>query len=157
MIEGLRSWIFSLAAAAICLSVLQPLIPKGTIRGIFRISSGLVLLVVALRPLLGFDPERLTLHYSDYQVEMDRQIEAYRADYEEELTDIIQRQTGAYISEKAAEMGVTCHAQVTAEVCGEVPVPTEVLLDIRHHRELEAWIHTELAIGPEAQHWEDRE
>ena len=155
--EGLRNWIFSLAAAAICLSVLQPMIPKGTIRGIFRISSGLVLLVVALRPLLGFDSERLTLHYSDYQAEMDRQIEVYRADYEEELTDIIQRQTGAYISEKAAEMGVACSAQVTAEVCGEIPIPTKVVLDIPRHRELEAWIHTELAIGPEAQHWEEKE
>lgn len=157
MMEDLRSWIFSLAAAAICLSVLQPLIPKGTIRAIFRVSSGLVLLVVALRPLLAFDPERLTLHYSDYQAEMDRQIEEYRTDYEEELTDIIQQETGAYISEKAAEMGVACNVQVIAEICGDVPVPTEVVLDIPHHSELEAWIHTELAIGPEAQHWEDRE
>ena len=80
MMDSLRNWIFSLAAAAICLSILQPLIPKGTIRGIFRISSGLVLLVVALRPLLGFDPERLTLRYSDYQVEMDRQIDLRLAD-----------------------------------------------------------------------------
>lgn len=157
MMEGLRSWILSLAAAAICLSVLRPLIPKGTIRGIFSISSGLVLLAVVLRPLLGFDPERLTLHYSDYQLEMDRQIEAYRADYEEELAHIIQQETGAYISEKAAEMGVVCSVQVTTEVCGEIPIPTEVALNIPHHSELAAWIHTELDIGPEAQHWEDRE
>ena len=53
MVEILRGWLLGLVAAALILTVLRALMPKGSIRPVARVTAGLVLLLVLLRPLAG--------------------------------------------------------------------------------------------------------
>lgn len=53
MVEILRGWLLGLVAAALILTVLRALVPKGSIRPVARVTAGLVLLLVLLRPLAG--------------------------------------------------------------------------------------------------------
>lgn len=154
MIELLRTWILGLSAAALCISLLWQLLPRGTARAAAQLTGGLVLLLVVLRPLtqLGIDlPEN---DYSRCRQQMDRQIEEYRAGYERELTDIIERETAAYISKKAGDMGIACQVRVTARLTDGVPVPAEVYLDVPFRPELSAWISEEAGIAEAQQTWE---
>lgn len=95
----------------------ESLIPAGSIRRIARLTGGLVLLAAILNPLLKLDTTALTRALTEYKLELS----AYSADLEEEneilMKDIIEEQSGAYIQDKAAALGIDC--QVTVEADGE--------------------------------------
>lgn len=157
MIDGIKNWLWGLVAASLCLAVLHTLLPKGAVRSIGRISGGLVLLLVIVQPLTGLRTDDLRLRYADYQQQIDRQIRLYRDDYEEQLRQRIEEETSAYISEKAAQMGIDCQVQVKTAAHDGVSIPNEVTLDIPKDEVLAAWIAAELGIGQERQYWEDTE
>ena len=155
MIEGIRSWLLGVTAAAVCLTAFYAVLPKGAVRSIARVSGGLVLLIVMLQPLLGWGHVSLRQEYGDYQQELDRQIAAYRANYQAELEQRIQEETAAYISDKATQLGLDCRVEVVTQQEGEIPVPAEVRLDIPPNAALSQWLTAELGIGEEQQHWEE--
>ena len=155
MIEEIQSWLLGVTAASVCLAAFYTVLPKGAIRSIGRVSGGIVLMLVILQPLADWKSAPLRQRYNDYQQELDRQIALYREDYRQELERRIAEETGAYISDKAAQMGLTCHATVITRQEGDVPVPSEVKLDIPLNTALSQWITQELMIGEAKQHWEE--
>lgn len=155
MIEAIRSWLLGVTAAAVCLTAFYAILPKGAVRSIARASGGLVLLIVMLQPLLGWDGISLRQEYGDYRQELDRQITRYRAGYQQELEQRIREETAAYISDKAEQLGLDCRVEVIVRQEGEVPVPAEVELDIPPHAGLSHWIAAELGIEETQQHWKE--
>ena len=155
MIEGIKNWLWGIIAVSMCLALLYGLMPKGAVRSIGQISGGLVLLLVMLYPVLGIQLKHLEWHSGDYQEAIDRQIEEYRSGYEDQLRQSIEKETAAYISKKAAQMGVDCRIEVKAEEKADHTVlPGEVWLDTEQNTALQTWITSELGIAPERQHWE---
>ena len=65
MVEILRGWLLGLVAAALILTVLRALVPKGSIRPVARVTAGLVLLLVLLRPLAGLGGGSLRVRYDE--------------------------------------------------------------------------------------------
>ena len=112
MVEILRGWLLGLVAAALILTVLRALVPKGSIRPVARVTAGLVLLLVLLRPLAGLGGGSLRVRYDELEREITARIEDYQALHENELESIIADSTAAYISEQAAHLGLTCRAEV---------------------------------------------
>ena len=112
-----------------------------------------ILLLAVVQPLLRVRWEELTWRYETYQREMDRQTEAYQAAYANSLSGDIADRTAAYISEKAAALGLSCNPEVTCRQQDGVPFPTEVTLDIPKNAALSKIIAADLDIGEEAQHW----
>lgn len=113
MMEMLQEWLLGLTAAALAVSLLTAMLPKGeTIRRIAGLAGGLILLLAVVQPLLRVRWEELTWRYETYQREMDRQTEAYQAAYADSLSGDIADRTAAYISEKAASLGIDCRVQV---------------------------------------------
>lgn len=80
-------------------------------------------------------------------------METYRAADAAELAAIIEQRTAAYISDKGAALGVTCHAQVETELRSGVPYPCAVTLDVERDEALAACIAADLGIGEERQTW----
>lgn len=154
MIEGIKEWLLGLIAAAMCLSVLYALLPKGAIQAIAKVTGGMVLLLVLLRPLLGAKLDGIELRYDDYQQQIDSQISTYREAHLQQMETLIQQETGAYISEKAGQMGISCEIQVETQLVDGVPVPTAVWLETQKDAALAAWIAGELGIDEAQQHWE---
>lgn len=87
MMEMLQGWLLGLTAAALAVSLLTAMLPKGeTIRRIAGLAGGLILLLAVVQPLLRVRWEELTWRYETYQREMDRQTEAYQAAYADSLS-----------------------------------------------------------------------
>ena len=158
MMETLREWLLGLTAAALAVSLLTAMLPKGeTIRRIAGLAGGLILLLAVVQPLLRVRWEELTWRYETYQREMDRQTEAYQAAYADSLSGDIADRTAAYISEQAAHLGLTCRAEVRCEVRDGTPQPASAAMDIPYDARLAAAIADDLGIPAEKQSWQGGE
>lgn len=152
-VDMLRIWLLGIIVAALVLSVLYGLFPKGSVRAVSKATGGLILMLVILQPLLGNDWTHLEEKYLDYQESIDGQIENYRVENENELAGIIQEKTAAYITDKAAQIGVHCQVQVDTELRSGIPYPSAVILDIPKNKELSDMIQRELEIPADRQQW----
>ena len=152
-----RTWLFGIVAAAMVLSILYALIPKGALLTIAKCTGGLVMLLVVLRPLLTLDMDSLRWQYEAWEGAIQQQTEAYTDANRQEMAALIHPETAAYISEKAAALGLTCHPEVVRQERDGVPLPVEVTLDIPRNPALAEVIGTDLGIGEDCQHWQETE
>ena len=158
MVEILRGWLLGLVAAALILTVLRALVPKGSIRPVARVTAGLVLLLVLLRPLAGLGGGSLRVRYDELEREITARIEDYQALHENELESIIADSTAAYISEQAAHLGLTCRAEVRCEVRDGTPQPATAAMDIPYDGPMRrAGLRASLGIPAEKQSWQGGE
>ena len=122
------------------------------------VEGGLVLLAAILNPLLKLDTTALTRALTEYKLELS----AYSADLEEEneilMKDIIEEQSGAYIQDKAAALGIDCQVTVEADGEEEWPIPQSVTvmgsLTAEQQEALERTIEEDFAIPAERQRYE---
>lgn len=152
-----RTWLFGIVAAAMVLSILYALIPKGALLTIAKCTGGLVMLLVVLRPLLTLDMDSLRWQYEAWEGAIQQQTEAYTDANRQEMAAIIQQETAAYISEKAAELGLTCSPEVTCQLQDGVPFPVEVTMDIPKNAALSRIIAAFLGIDEAHQRWRETE
>lgn len=154
MMETLRTWLLSVIAAGLALSILYALLPKGRLRPLVRTTGGVVLMLVILQPLMELELHDLAGDYEDYAAEIEALTEDYRASDTAELAAIIEERTAAYISDKGAALWVLCHAEVETELRDGVPYPCAVTLDVERDGALAACIAADLGIGEERQSWQ---
>ena len=157
MVEILRGWLLGLVAAALILTVLRALVPKGSIRPVARVTAGLVLLLVLLRPLAGLGGGSLRVRYDELEREITARIEDYQALHENELESIIADSTAAYISEKAASLGIDCRVQVEVRTEDGLPLPYGASLDVERDQVLSDYMAQELGIPASRQSWQPEE
>lgn len=152
MVEALREWVTAVVAAAVLVSAAERLTPKGSIRKIASFIGGLVLLLVLLRPMAELRPGRIALERQSYQTAISRRAEELGRENNEALAQGIARETEAYISDKAAALGLEVRPVVTtaAGVDG-LPVPWRAELDCGPSPQLAAVLEQELGIPQERQ------
>ena len=153
---ALREWLTSVVVVSVLLAVVQTLIPEGTVRKIGAFTGGLILLVTLLQPLLGVDFEDLEprLEQSRETVEQ-RQQELEQAG-ERELAKLIERQTAAYIWDKADALGLDLSAEVRVERGPDgIPLPVSATLTGTYSEALSAYLERELGIPRERQVWHE--
>ena len=117
----------------------------------------LILLLAVVQPLLRVRWEELTWRYETYQREMDRQTEAYQAAYANSLSGDIADRTAAYISEKAASLGIDCRVQVEVRTEDGLPLPYGASLDVERDQVLSDYMAQELGIPASRQSWQPEE
>ena len=152
-----RTWLFGIVAAAMALALLYALVPKGALLTVAKCTGGLIMLLVVIRPLLALDLNGLQVGYEEWERTIQQQTDDYTAANQQEMEVIIQQETVAYISEKAAELGLTCSPEVTCQERDGVPFPVEVTLDIPRSPALAEVIETDLGIDEDCQHWQETE
>ena len=137
----LRSWLLSVTACAVLVSIVQQLTDGGAMKKIVRFAGGMVLMLAMLRPLLSltFDlPELDGGHYREQ---------------DSALGDSIAAQTQAYIEDKASSLGLSVRAEVQTALRDGVPFPDSVTLYGENSAALGAYIVQELGIAEENQLW----
>lgn len=155
MIAGFSTWLMGILAASLVLSLLEAVTPHGAIKGVMKLTGGVVILLVLLQPLTTFRLEELEWRYQLQEETLEQQIMRYRDGYLGEMEIIIAQKTAAYISDKAAQLGICCCAEVETELRNTVPVPVAVRLDVPRENSLSQWIENELGISREQQYWEE--
>ena len=149
MMAAARAWLTAVVSVTLLLSVVQTLIPKGSLREIASFVGGLLLLAVLLRPLGNVDLSAVSLDLSAYRQTVERE-------GQKELLGLIEAELESYISDKAADMGLTLRVQVTVEPDGSgVPVPVSVELTGPRSEVLSRWLETELGVPAERQVWNE--
>ena len=137
------------------LSILYALLPKGAILTAAKCAGSLILILVMLRPLVTLRVEDLAVPYDVWEERTAEQTEQLTQDNLSSMEALIEEECSAYISEKAAQLGVTVKAEVLCEVRDGVPFPAEVTLDIPYHKALSYIIAADLDIPYERQHWQE--
>ena len=136
------------------LSVLYALIPKGAILTAAKCAGSLILILVMLRPLVTLRVEDLAVSYDVWEERTTEQTEQLTQDNLSSMEALIEEECSAYISEKAAQLGLTVKAEVLCEVRDGVPFPAEVTLDTPYNEMLSDTIAADLDIPYERQHWQ---
>ena len=149
----LRSWLLSVTACAVLVSIVQQLTDGGTMKKIVRFVGGMLLMLALLRPLLRIDLTDLAVNAGAYREAVAQLEEELGAQRQRELSARIAAQTGAYIEDKAASLGASIRAVVTTEERGGVPLPVSVALYGEENAEISAYIERELGIAKEDQLW----
>lgn len=150
-----KTWLFGVVAAAMALSILYGLLPKGAMMTVAKCVGSVVLMLVMLRPLMSLEPWGLFDTYDYWETEIVEQTETLAEENLRDMEFLIEEETAAYISEKGVQMGVEVHAEVRCYVREGVPFPEEVSLNIPYHYGLSEFIARELDIAPSKQHWQE--
>ena len=150
-----RTWLFGIVAASMALSILYALLPKGAILTAAKCAGSLILILVMLRPLVTLQVEDLEFSYDVWEEKTTEQTEQLAQDNLREMEALIEEECSAYISEKAAQLGLTVKAEVLCEVRDGVPFPAEVTLDIPYNEMLSDTIAADLDIPYDKQHWQE--
>ena len=137
------------------LSILYALLPKGAILTAAKCAGSLILLLVMLRPLVTLRLEDLAVSYDVWEEKTTEQTEQLAQDNLREMEARIEEACSAYISEKAAQLGLTVRAEVLCELRDGVPFPVAVTLDIPYDKTLSNTIAADLDIPYEKQHWQE--
>lgn len=157
--EFLRTWILGVTAAALAVALAQALAPEGPVKRAGRLVCGLVLVLAMVRPVLSLDPQTLADNAARMGSGIQNESELPQAD-DALMKTLIAEKAGAYIVDKAGELGGTCRAEVEVRT-GEsgYPVPWSVtvrgsLTAVQRER-LTGSIAEELAIPADRQRFEE--
>ena len=157
MMDGIRQWLLGILAAAMGLSLLYALLPKGAVRAAAKATGGLILLLAVLGPAAGLDLSDLAVRYEDLSRDMEQQTETYRREGQAQLELGIRQRTAAYISEKAASLGIDCRVQVEVRTEDGLPLPYGASLDVERDQVLSDYMAQELGIPASRQSWQPEE
>ncbi len=158
---AVRSWLLGVTATALVVALAETLAPEGSVKKVCKLAGGLALMLAALSPLAGVLGGDMPARADGGWREQARQ-------YEQELTEesgqmylaIIERETAAYVMDKAKEFGFECAVEVT---CGydeqAVPCPWEVTArgswTQGQRARLERLLEEELGVPAQRQHYEE--
>ena len=153
---ALREWLTSVVVVSVLLAVVQTLIPEGTVRKIGAFTGGLILLVTLLQPLLGVDFEALELRLEQSRETVEQRQQELEQAGEREVAELIERQTAAYIWDKADALGLDLSAEVRVERGPEgIPLPVSATLTGTYSEALSVYLERELGIPRERQVWHE--
>lgn len=158
MLDVIRQWLMGVTCAALVIAMAESLTPSGTIRKIGRLTGGLVLLIAMLGPLLSLDEGTLTRALTEYRLSLDDYSQELAQEDQSLMRGIIEERSGAYIQDKAEDMGIDCQVAVEADEEGDWPVPEYVTvfgtLTAEEQTRLTREIEADFAIPAERQYYE---
>ena len=157
--DFLCDWMRGITVAAIILSLADSLMPDGAVKKIGKLTGGLLLMIVVLRPFLSLDYETLAGSIANYKFEVQQhgaQVEVINTRLKKL---IIEDRTGAYIQDKAGQLGLECTVEVDCRVKDDeliFPAAVVVYGDLTENQvsQLSRLIESEIAIPKDMQRFE---
>lgn len=122
MMELLKQWLVGITCAALAAALADGLAPKGSGKQIVRLAGGLLLLLAVVKPLAEADLSSLAASVSA-QVAWEQDDGAWEEANLGAMKIIIGERTGAYILDKAAELGAACEMVSVECAVGEENIP----------------------------------
>ncbi len=113
--ELIRSWLMGITATAMIAAVADVLAPEGAIKKVGKLAGGLLLILAILRPVVTLDDAMLAGSLANYRLEAVGYSRALETENQRLMEAIIAEQTGAYILDKAEELGMPCTVEVSCQ------------------------------------------
>ena len=150
----LKEWMAQIVSVLLLISLVQHLVPRGALQKVSALISGLVLLVVMLKPLPIIKEIDWDTKLRNYQQEFEAKKEEFASDSEAILSEEIRKETENVIEQQAVLYGYPVKAMVETTVSGEgIPLPTEVTIQGSYQEDLSQWIASSLDIPRSRQAW----
>lgn len=129
--EWMKSWLFSIVCAAMVAAVAEALTPKGFPKQLVRYAGGLLVLLAVLTPVKRLDSRVFGNAIADWKGRYENAAETLAEQNIEVTKTIIAQETAAYISDKAAELGITqCRVEVRCRMTDRgYPAPESVRVE----------------------------
>ncbi len=158
--DALHNWIVAVAAASIAVAAIGALTPDGRGRRVLKLAGGAAVLLVVCMPIAQIDFDNFSIEnfaFSEDIAAETAQIE--RSNYVL-IESVITARVGAYISDKAAQLGLETEVAVAAEPTDGTPLPASLegvwSGDPAALDELQALIETDLGIPAARQVWTEK-
>lgn len=154
----MRSYLFSLSAAALLSAAVLALLPEGAVRRCAQLGCGLLVLLAALSPVTQLDYDAIARQLASLRLEAETLQTGVEVRNRELQARIISEQAAAYILDKAGQLGATLEADVETRDTGSGPYPYRVTLTGLCGEEdravLTRYIEENLAIPAARQVWQ---
>ena len=110
----MSSWLIGVVAAAMLAAVARCLMPAGAVQQVGSLVCAVMLLWALLKPLAPLTQSLFgEIHVSGQVQGMDAE---WSQQNEQLLKSFIEQECGAYIVDKAEELGIACHVDVTCRL-----------------------------------------
>lgn len=113
MIDLLRQIILSVTAASLFGAVVLAIVPEGAMKEVLRMGTGLILIVSLVIPMQKYAPQR----FRDFLPRIEAaQTEDSTQLFQQEMIREIEAETADYAEQLAQQSGISCQAQVSAQI-----------------------------------------
>ena len=152
----MSGWLIGVTAAAMLAAVARCLMPPGAVQQVGGLVCAMMMLLAVLKPLMPLTGT--LLRDFEFSGPVQEQGEELEQQSEQLLNSLIERECGAYIVDKAEQMGITCQAGVSCRM-GEdglwLPAGVQVMGELtgQQRRELEQMIAEDLGIECDCQEY----
>lgn len=127
--SGVASWLCTVTAAALLLGLLRAMMPEGSVKEVSKLTGGLFLFVVLLRPVMGLSYENLVTELQGWKALTEETAQSAASADEPVEAAIIAEESAAYIQREAESLGINCTVIVQCEKNADgltLPVRVEV-------------------------------
>ena len=115
----LRVWLLGVIGVAVLTALADSVMPPGAVKRVGKLVCGLALLAALLSPLPGFELSSGTQWIEKYMLLLETDRALLDEQRERQMKAVMEEEFAAYISDKAAQMGVECHVTVTCRAAGD--------------------------------------
>lgn len=159
MTDLIRNWLIGITAAAMVAALADALAPDGTVKKIGKLAGGLLMIVAVVQPVIGIDLDVMSGILTEYRMEADVNSAALEVENQRLMKIIIEDEVGAYILDKAAELGIECTVEVDCYEGDDgnfYPAAVTVYGELTQAQatSMSRMIEGDLAIPAENQHYE---
>lgn len=157
MTQGVRTYLLSVSAAAILLSLVQTVLPENAIRRVAAFAGGMLLILTVLSPVVQIQADELTAAIGRIRPDTEAVEEQAKRTVRESMGLLIKQKSETYILDKARQSGIQIEAEVIVSDDGEYPIPEKVILtgsvSPAQMQALSNIISNDLGIPPRRQEW----
>lgn len=154
--DGIRAYLISVVAVCMITVIADVLIQKSALKKIVRLIGGVLVLLVAVRPLLSLDMKGLSAYLEQFNSNYQFDSAKIKRTQDELLRRQVKQSAEAYIENEAKAVGGMLQAEVTLSD-GEYPEPVSVkligTLTPEQIQAVSACIETALHIPQSRQEW----
>ena len=157
MTGALGTYLLSVAAVGLLVSLILSLLPEGPLRRSGTFVGSLLLILAVLSPLVKLDADTIAQAIARVRMEAREAVSGVETDNREILAAIIKEDCETYIWDKSRDMGLVLEEVVTVEEGVGYPYPTGVTITAglapAQQLALMEWIEETLGIPQEKQEW----
>lgn len=127
MMETFSQWLLSITAVTLLVALAEALMPQGAVKQVGKVSCGLLLFLMLVKPFASLSPEKLAQLGNDWSQALQEESEVFKNDYDQQIKTIIEQELASYIVDKATEAGILCEAVVE---CQLLDIYTPIFVEI---------------------------